>query len=401
MSTRIATSMTYSASLQSMLAKQASLNKLQQQLATGQKLVTAKSDPIAAGTAVKLDHAASALEQYAANASRVSNRLGLQENALTEAGELMTQVNELTVQANNPSLSNDDLKSIATQLRAIQDQLLAIANSTDGTGRYLFGGANDGTPPFVRNAGTVSYAGDQTWRQIEVAPGTVVRDALPGSEVFMRIPTGDGVLDANPSSANAGSLLVKSYSQDNASGPWNGKAHTLTFTAADQFEIHDADGALVHSGTYTDGEDITFGGLRLALGGTPAIGDSVTVGPAGKRDVFSTLESLCRALETPATGEVAVAARTNQLQSAMRDVARGRETLIDSRANGGAQLAALDTAANLRDADATTLQTSLSSLRDLDYAEAVSRYQLESTALQAAQTIFTQMQSMSLFNALR
>ena len=43
MSTRISTNMVYNASLHTMLGKQASMNKLQTQLATGQKLVSAKA----------------------------------------------------------------------------------------------------------------------------------------------------------------------------------------------------------------------------------------------------------------------------------------------------------------------------------------------------------------------
>lgn len=401
MSTRISTNMVYNASLHSMLGKQASLNKLQTQLATGQKLVSAKDDPVAAGTAVKLDRAVSALGQFAANANRVENRLGLQENAMAEAGELMVQVNELTVQANNPALSDADLKAIASQLRAIGDQLLAVANTTDGAGRYLFGGSADGTAPFTRAGNTVSYHGDQTQRRVEVAPDTFVSDALPGSEVFMRIPTGNGTLSALPAATNTGTLVINDYALDTSGGSWNGTAYSLHFSSASDYEVRDADGNPIGTGTYRDGDDIHFAGLRLQLLGTPDAGDSIQVTPAPRRDVFASLDALCQALEAGATTPAAVAARTNALQAGMRDVARAREVTIDARASGGSQLAALDGASNLRDADEVTMQTTLSNLRDLDYAEAVSRYHLESSALQAAQTVFTQMQSMSLFNALR
>ena len=401
MSTRISTNMVYNASLHTMLGKQASMNKLQQQLATGQKMVSAKDNPVAAGTAVKLDRSVAALTQFSANADRVQNRLGLQENAMAEAGELMIQVNELTVQANNPALSDADLKAIASQLRAIGDQLLAVANSTDGAGRYLFGGTSDGSAPFSRHGNSVSYNGDQTQRQVEVAPNTFVSDALPGSEVFMRIPTGDGTLDAQPAATNSGTLVINDYAVDTGSGSWNGTAYSVHFSSATAYEIRDSSNTAVQTGSYSDGDDLQFAGLRVQLLGTPAAGDSIQIAPAPSRDVFATLDALCQTLEAGAGTATEVAARNNALQSAMRDVARAREVSIDVRAAGGAQLAALDTAAGLRDADEVTMQTTLSSLRDLDYAEAISKYQLESSALQAAQTVFTQMQSMSLFNALR
>lgn len=400
MSTRISTNMVYNASLHTMLGKQASLNKLQQQMATGQKMVSAKDDPVGAGTAVKLDRAMSSLGQFAANADRVHNRLGLQENAMVEAGELMAQVNDLTIQANNPVLSDADLKSIASQLRAIGDQLLAVANSTDGAGRYLFGGSNDGSAPFSRSGNVVTYNGDQTQRRVEVAADTFVSDALPGSEVFMRIPTGNGTLNVQPAAGNTGTLVINDYATD-ANGGWNGTPYSLHFSSATDYEIRDSSDTAIATGTYTDGDDIHFAGLRVQLLGTPAAGDSVQVNPAPSRDVFATLQALASVLEAGASTPTEVAARNNALQAGMRDVARAREVSIDARAAGGAQMAALDSAGNLRDADEVTIDTTLSNLRDLDYAEAVSRYSLESTALQAAQTVFTQMQSMSLFNALR
>jgi len=400
MSTRISTNMVYNASLHTMLGKQASLNKLQQQMATGQKMVSAKDDPVGAGTAVKLDRAMSSLGQFAANADRVHNRLGLQENAMVEAGELMAQVNDLTIQANNPVLSDADLKSIASQLRAIGDQLLAVANSTDGAGRYLFGGSNDGSAPFSRSGNVVTYNGDQTQRRVEVAADTFVSDALPGSEVFMRIPTGNGTLNVQPAAGNTGTLVINDYATD-ANGGWNGTPYSLHFSSATDYEIRDSSDTAIATGTYTDGDDIHFAGLRVQLLGTPAAGDSVQVNPAPSRDVFATLHALASVLEAGASTPTEVAARNNALQAGMRDVARAREVSIDARAAGGAQMAALDSAGNLRDADEVTIDTTLSNLRDLDYAEAVSRYSLESTALQAAQTVFTQMQSMSLFNALR
>ncbi len=51
MNYRISTNMMYQQSISTMLAKQAKLAHTQQQLASGQRLVTAKDDPVAAGTA--------------------------------------------------------------------------------------------------------------------------------------------------------------------------------------------------------------------------------------------------------------------------------------------------------------------------------------------------------------
>lgn len=400
MSNRISTGMMFNQSVATMLGKQSKMAHLQQQLSTGQKLVTAQDDPVAAGTAVGLDRALAALEQFGKNANNVQNRLGLQENALQQAGDLMTRVNDLSIQANSGALSTDDRKAIASELATIKDSLLSLANSTDGTGRYLFGGAADDSAPFTKVDGQVRYNGDQTQRQVEIAPDTFVSDALPGSEIFMRIRTGDGVVDAQAAATNTGTGLLLDFGRSATSGNWDGGRYTVQFTAGDAYTVLDDAGNEVASGTYTSGDDIAFGGVRMRIEGQPAAGDSFGIGPSANQDVFSTIDGLVAALNTDVVGDTAQAALQNSLQAAMRNVGQATAKMIDARAAGGAQLSAIDNATDLRAAHEVTLKTTLSSIRDLDYAEAIGQYQLEQTALQAAQSIFIQMQGMSLFSKL-
>ncbi|MCG8276462.1 flagellar hook-associated protein FlgL [Stenotrophomonas sp. NLF4-10] len=400
MNNRISSNMMYDQSVFLMLSRQSKMNQLERQLATGQKLVTAKDDPVAAGTAVGMDRVLAELEQLGANAANVQNRLGLQENALAQAGELLTRVTELTLEANNAALSTEDRKSVSAELKSVRDALLSLANSTDGSGRYLFGGSNDGAPPFSSIGGSIVYNGDQTQRQVEVAPGSFVQDALPGSEIFMRIRTGDGSIDGSAATGNGGQGVLTNVSRD-GSATWNGESYTVRFSGPDTYDILDELGNPVGGGTYSEGQDIVFQGLRMQLTGVPVAGDEFNVGQAGNRDVFSTIDRLVQALNMDTATSADRTAQQNLLQSSLRDVARASEKMIDARAAGGAQLSAIDNAASLREANSITLKDSLSQLRDLDYAEAIGQYQLEKASLQAAQTIFTQMQSMSLFNMIR
>ncbi|UWX04706.1 flagellar hook-associated protein FlgL [Pseudoxanthomonas sp. NC8] len=400
MTDRISTGMMFSQSLSNMLVRQKQMNALQEQLATGQKLVSAKDDPVAAGTAVGLDRTLAELERFGKNANTVANRLGLQENILLWPGDYMIRVNELAVQANNDSLSAADRQALAAELRSIRDGMFSVANSTDGAGRYLFGGSADDVAPFSRTAAGVVYNGDQTQRRIEIAPETFVADATPGSEIFMRVRTGDGTIEAKVDPGNGGSGVIGGYGRSN-SGSWNGEAYRIVFTGASTYDVLDSGGATVGGGTWVSGQDISHGGLRVSIEGQPATGDAFEVGAAGTRDVFATLQNLIGALESTAATPVAQAAQQNALQAAMRDVARASEQIIDARAAGGAQLAAIDDAGEVRSANDITIRDTLSELRDLDYAEAITRFQMESTALQTAQTVFTRMQGLSLFDLLR
>ncbi|PJJ99320.1 flagellar hook-associated protein 3 [Lysobacteraceae bacterium NML91-0213] len=400
MNNRISTGMLYQQSIGTLQSRQATMAKLQQQLASGQKLTTAKDDPVGAGSAVGLDRTLAELERFGANSNTVRHRLNTQENALAQAGEVMGRLQVLTVQANNGALAEGDRRAIAAEVRSLRDALFDIANTADGTGRYLFGGNQDGAPPFARAAGGVAYSGDQTQRRVEIAPSMFAADALPGSEIFLRVRTGDGRVDAAAVAGNTGSGQVAGFGVTDAE-QWNGGRYRVVFAADGAYDIHDADGVAVASGTFVPGEPINVNGLRISITGAPAAGDAFDIGPAGTRDVFATIDNLLQGLTMPASTDAQRATQQETLRSALRDIAAAEAHMIDARAAGGAQLAALEQADELRASFGVTVQETLFGLRDLDYADAITRFNLEKVAIEAAQLSFVQMQRLSLFNLIR
>lgn len=76
------------------------------------------------------------------------------------------------------------------------------------------------------------------------------------------------------------------------------------------------------------------------------------------------------------------------------------DRLSSVRSTVGARLNTLDLQKELNEGIILDVQTTLSSLQDLDYAEAISRMNLQSTVLQAAQQAYIRVQGLSLFNHL-
>ncbi len=75
---------------------------------------------------------------------------------------------------------------------------------------------------------------------------------------------------------------------------------------------------------------------------------------------------------------------------------------IDSvRASVGARLNAIDQQYQVNESFVTEMQGTLSQVQDLDYAKAISRFNLQQVGLQAAQQAFIKVQNLSLFNFLR
>lgn len=396
---RISTLGTYQNSLAQILAKQTAMAKTQQQLGSGSRLTTGADDPLAAGSATTMDRSLARLTQYDKNASAVQNRLNMQESSLAQANELLSNARTLVVQANNGTMSSSDRGEIAKQIQSIKDQLVSLANGTDGVGRYLFGGTDDGSLPFTTSAGSVAYNGNQTQRKVEVAGSQQVSDTIPGSQLFMQVRTGNGTIVANADNANTGSAVLMGYSVDDAAA-WNGQTYKVVFDSASTYHVEDGNGTALTaagSGNYASGNDISYGGVTLQVRGTPAAGDSVSLEPAGTRSVFDTLDELVSALTLPNADGSRSTEQSNRLQASLQELTTAEQHFIDARASGGAQLNAIDQANQVNEAYAVTMKTSLSGLRDLDYAEAASRYSMDSTALQAAQTVFMQMQQSNLF----
>lgn len=399
MTLRISTAGMHAQGLQGLLTRQAQAARTQQELVTGTKLFRAADNPSAMAESQRLDHALASLDQHGKNAGLLEHRLRSQEQAFTDVGNQLNRARELAVQANSPVLSAADRSSIANELRAIRSEVISIGNREDGAGRRLFAGARDGVVPFTDNGGSVSYAGDDGRNRVEVAPDLSLDDTDAGSDVFLRVRTGDGVARGVAGAGNTGSgVLQASGVTDHAA--WAGKSLTVQFTGAETYEVRDAGNNLLASGSYTANSTISAGGVQVTLTGAPAAGDTFTVERAPTQDVFATLQKLADALDAPASTPAEQARRSNALGAALGDIGSAQDHMLALRSSTGTRLASLDTAADTRAAGEVSLSQTLSGLRDVDYAEAISKLTLQITAMEAAQKTMLRMQSLSLFDRL-
>jgi flagellar hook-associated protein 3 FlgL len=396
---RISTSGLYQQTLSALLSKQRDLAKTQQELASGTRLPRAASDPTAAGQAQRMDHALASLGHFERGANLLGNRLRLQENALQDAGDYLARARELTIQANTASVSPADRRLIAIEIRHIRGEMLAIANRDDGNGRHLFAGQRDGVVPFSDSAGVVAYAGDDGQNRIDVAPDLALADTDPGSEIFMRPRTGDGEVRGTADAANTGTGVLKSTRVSDRAA-WAGQSLQLRFDSPTSWSMVDAGGAVLSSGAYAPGDTLTAAGVQVQLTGAPATGDAFDIAPAPRRDVFATLESIADALEAPSDTPATRARQGNALALALGDVATAQDHFLALRAGTGARLNSLDNAASRRGDEDLSLRETLSTLRDVDYAEASTRLNLQMAAIEAAQRTMVRVQSSSLFDKL-
>ena len=395
---RISTAGLYQQGLASLMRRETDAAKTQQQLTTGNRLARAADDPAAAAQAQRLDHALGRLEQYGKSAGLLQGRLEAQEAALSDGTDLLARARELAIQANNSTVSAEDRKIIAGEVRHLRSSLLAIANRTDGNGRALFAGQRDGVVPFSQGAGVVTYHGDDGRNRVDVAPEMAVADTDPGSEVFMRARTGDGTLRATATLSNTGSGVMQAASVTDGS-LWNDRSLTVEFTSPTTWRMLDG-ATVVGTGSYADGDTLKAAGVQMRLSGAPATGDTFTLQPAPRQDVFASLEQLADALEAPALTPQQKTQLSNALGGSIADIATAQEHVLAYRAGTGARLASIDRASDDRAEANVTLKSTLSGLRDTDMAEASTRLALQMTAIEAAQKTMLRVQSLSLFDKL-
>lgn len=87
-------------------------------------------------------------------------------------------------------------------------------------------------------------------------------------------------------------------------------------------------------------------------------------------------------------------------QGSLGDVSSALDKILTAQSSVGARLNALDSQEGFNSDYVLDMKTVLSATEDLDYAEAISRFNLQTVSLQAAQQAFAQVKKLSLFNYL-
>jgi flagellar hook-associated protein 3 FlgL len=116
---------------------------------------------------------------------------------------------------------------------------------------------------------------------------------------------------------------------------------------------------------------------------------SVPASAGGTQSIFATVHAFAEGLRNGSDLSPSIA----DLQLAMAQIS-------DARTRGGGRLNAVDNQENLNLDVSLTLESQLSEIRDLDYAEAISRMNQQLTALQASQQTYLKLAQLSLFNYL-
>lgn len=399
---RISTSQIHHQALIAILDQQSSTSKTQLQIATGRRILTPADDPVGAARVLALSQSVSVTEQFQANIDAAESKLQLEESALGSVTNILQRVRELALQGNNDTNTANDRDSIAVEVREMLDELFRLANSQDEAGEYLFSGFKTQTQSFVVSGTSFAYNGDQGQRLLAVGPNRQIASGDSGFDVFVNIANGNGTFVTAANGANTGTGIIDTGSVVTSFVPEN---YTISISEPTPGDLRYAvtgsvSGPIATNVVYAEGQAISFGGIEVAITGTPAAGDSFTVQPSTTQSLFDTVQAIAALLEFGGGLPAADALFHTSLGRGIEELDQGLEKILAVRARAGARLNALDDQKEINADYKLQLEETLSEVQDLDYAEAIGRFEMQLIALQAAQQSFAKIQGLSLFNFL-
>ncbi|GAB4257983.1 MAG: flagellar hook-associated protein FlgL [Methylomicrobium sp.] len=440
---RISTSWSQQLGVNAMLAQQTKLSKTQMQLSTGLKNLTPSDDPAAAARVLDLEKSIEKTTQYQSNINTARERLNIEESALDTAGNILVRAKELTLQAKNDTLNAGDRIAIKQEVDQMIDALVGVANTKNANGEFIFSGDLSSVPPFVLDAktGEYVYQGGVKQRVLQIGPERQVADGDLGFRVFENISSTG--IDSNEDGMRSVFNTLKSLSDALAgSGAGISEAVPAVMTG-DRFLRYGAD----YSTASTEFQLTSDGGtVNITLNGSfsdlnsmvDAINTQITTasldGQMEARSNGNRIEFVSKTQGSASSISITAVSGTfvqdagfvdgqsqngrdlpvdqggavlpineryhQKVDNVLTDLDTAFESVLNARTSIGARLRALDDQESQNEKFILDTQTTLSETQDLDYAEAISRFNLQTVALQAAQQAFARVQNLSLFNYL-
>jgi flagellar hook-associated protein 3 FlgL len=165
----------------------AQLDTLENQVTTGLKVQAPSDDPGAMVTTLNDLANQSAEQQYGNNITTLQSQANSVYSVLQSLQTIVSQAQSIATEAGSATANQTTLNDYASQVTALIQQAVQLANSQDPeTSQYLFGGTDSGQQPFTTttdangNVTGVTYQGNSSVNQSEIAPGVTVSVNVPG-----------------------------------------------------------------------------------------------------------------------------------------------------------------------------------------------------------------------------
>jgi flagellar hook-associated protein 1 FlgK len=153
-----------------------------------------------------------------------------------------------------------------------------LQDTTTGQGVTMTGSGTSADPFLAAGLSIVVNGAPNAGDTYVIQP---TAGAVAGLSVLLNSPSQVAAASLGASAAGTGNTGNAVISSPTVTDPttWTSGTYTISFSPASQYQVTDSGGAVVASGAYTSGAAISFNGEQVTISGTPANGDTFTVGP--------------------------------------------------------------------------------------------------------------------------
>ncbi|MDB5073637.1 MAG: flagellar hook-associated protein 3 [Candidatus Eremiobacteraeota bacterium] len=443
---RIATSTIYAQQTSAITDQQALYQQIGNQLSTGKQLQDPSDDPARIAQDLTLHSSIDATNQQSTNVQSAVSELTTTDSALSSLTSVLQSARQLAIQGSTDNLTDQQRTAIGNQIDQLLQQAIAVGN-TSYAGRYIFAGTTKTVNPPVQQQGNpiaaVQFLGNQqaqgqlVYNGQEFALSTTFQAAFnytsaDGSpDVFQTLITLRNTLvnktavDQSAAAINqAGSVVygpqgVPASPAPTTIGTPNAFAITPVADSTGNYSItvHGTVNGVQGISTITmppataidDGTATSLVGRINAVSATTGVTASFN---AKTQKVVLTGSGSFYVSDTPSPGAANTSNLTKVLNLApqadfvqnvstqLGDVDHALSSVLNARSVVGARIQALGAIQNQLQTAVTDNKKMESAIEDVDVAAAVSKFSQTQTALQAAYSTTTKLESKTLFDYL-
>jgi flagellar hook-associated protein 3 FlgL len=364
---------------------------LQEQLATGKRILRPSDNPVDAANDIKLKSALAGETQYKTNIQDGLDYMNVTDTSMQSMNTLMQRLREIAVQGASDTMSPADRQALQLEADQLSRQLITLTN-TNYKGDYVFGGTQSKIEPFPVQQSSASSVTDYTTLKMAYFNGAggvgataQIRNAFDNSAITNVLPG-----SIKLSIGNTSYVEGKDFSVDYVNGTITPRNAALAIDVSDGGTFAGPDyqsGAVsltfdyVSRGKDVFGNTVSNGGnvLRNVENGvTMPInipGDELIVNKQAGVDMIGTVIRLQQNLLNNNTAGV---------NTAIEEIDGSYQSILSAQSKNGARMNRLTTTLTRNEPQTASTTQLNSELEDVDMATAATNFSLMQTVYDAA-----------------
>jgi flagellar hook-associated protein 3 FlgL len=182
MAIRVTPQITVSQLLKQTMTHTANISKLQQQIASGQRISKPSDDPLGTKTILSRMGLVAQFETQQRSLNTAADRLNQANTELLSVSDLLVQARDIASQARS-ALDESELRNFASQIDTILTQVRNTGNA-QFDGQYLFSGDTANTPPYSESGSDFTYQGSTSSLNVSFFGKGSLEVVYSGERVF-------------------------------------------------------------------------------------------------------------------------------------------------------------------------------------------------------------------------